>query len=93
MFKDAEVMSIRSLADTARRERVPQSQLQTLVQAALGSRLEELRMEIDVRQKEGKIGNAFPGLLKQELERLKGENLRDREKRSVLIKYIAKLSR
>jgi hypothetical protein len=96
MFTDGEIMSIRNLADLARKERVPTSQLQTLLQTAIQGSLEELVMQIDVRERERKLGQAhFASRLVSELRKLKGagDNYREREKRSIFIKYISKLAR
>lgn len=96
MFTDEEVMCIRQLANLARNERIPSAQLQILVQTAIRSSLEELIMEIDVREQDRKLGRSnFASRLISGLKSMKsmGEDYRDREKRSIFIKYISKLAR
>jgi hypothetical protein len=95
MFTPGEINSIRQLAAEARREKIPNAQLQILVQTAQVGSKEELFLEIDARAQERKLGRdrGFSRRLKAALERLTslGDEDRDREKRAIFIKYIIRL--
>ena len=92
MFTSKEVRKIRELAERANRDRVYRTQLQQIAQVALRTSKDELLLEIDTR---GRWLRKFQKPLKEALESLseEGKDLRDREKRSIFIKYIAKLVR
>jgi len=92
VFTSEEVRKIRELADRANRDRVYRTQLQQIAQVALQTSKDELLLEIDTR---GRWLRGFQKPLKEALESLseEGKDFKDREKRSVFIKYIAKLVR
>lgn len=92
MFTDSDVNTIRNLGTLARSERVPPTQLNALVRTALQTTKAELFLEIDVRAQGNKIGQRFPGQLKNGLDALKaGDDFAGREKRAIFIKYVTKL--
>lgn len=94
MFTNSDVNTIRTLGTVARSERVPRAQLSALVQTALQTSQAELFLEIDARAQDRppKIGQRFPGQLKNGLDALKGgDDFQGREKRAIFIKYISKL--
>lgn len=94
MFSDAEIASIRNLADSARKYRIWRNQLNSLSSVALQTTLEELLLELDNRTDRLKELRAP---LIQAIRDLKyqgnGSDLKDREKRAVFFKYIAGLTR
>jgi hypothetical protein len=92
VFTSEEVRKIRELADRANRDRVYRTQLQQIAQVALQTSKDELLLEIDTR---ARWLRGFQKPLKEALENLseEGKDFKDREKRSVFIKYIAKLIR
>ena len=92
VFTSEEVRKIRELAEKANQLRVYRTQLQQIAQVALQTSKDELLLEIDTR---GRWLRGFQQPLKEALESLseEGEDFKDREKRSVFIKYIAKLVR
>jgi len=92
MFSDAEVKAIRELARFPR-DSVTRAQLQALILAARRGSLEELKMEIEGRQKRRKIKEDFATALKNNLSGLgrTGSDIRDREKRALFIKNVANL--
>jgi len=93
MFSDSEVQKIRELAAEAVKFRVFPTQLNRLAEVALNTSKEELLLEIDtsadrLRGFEDKLKEGISELTKDKRK----SNLENREKRSVFIKYIAKLS-
>jgi len=94
MFTDENVTTIRNLSTLARSERVPLTQLNGLVRTALQTSKQELFLEIDARAhaRPSKIGQRFPGQLKNGLDALKAsDDFGEREQRAIFIKYVAKL--
>lgn len=90
MFQSGEVSDIRKLAEIARKNNVAPHQLDSLSNISLNASLDELLLELDVR--EDKL-RQFGGELAKALENLKTEEseYQKREKRAVFIKYIGKL--
>lgn len=90
MFQSGEVSDIRKLAEIARKNNVAPHQLDSLSNISLNASLDELLLELDVR--EDKL-RQFGGELAKVLENLKTEEseYQKREKRAVFIKYIGKL--
>lgn len=95
MFSKEEVANIRDLAAVAERENVPTKQLADLSKIALTRNLDELLLEIDIRDKARKLRRGFPGKLKEALMSLAstGEVGRDARKRATFIDYVLKLGR
>lgn len=92
MFTNTDVNTIRTLGTVARSERVPTTQLNNLVRTAMRTTLAELLLEIDVKAQESKIGQRFPGQLKNGLDALKaGDGFEGRERRAIFVKYVTKL--
>lgn len=96
MFTEKEVNDIRRLAVEARKAGVSNAELEGLIQTALLTEPHELRLEIEARAADRKLGEkqGFPGRLRAALERLDYEGLNPqqrRQKRAVFIKYIRKL--
>lgn len=90
-FSDDEVNGIRNLAGFPHWV-TTKNQLQTLVQKARKSSLEELKLDIDIRRKKNKIKrDDFTDALKESLDKMPGSRITDREKRAKFIKNIADL--
>ncbi len=90
MFQSGEVSDIRKLAEIARKNNVAPHQLNSLSDISLNTSLDELLLELDVR--EDKL-RQFGGELAKSLKNLKTEEseYQKREKRAIFIKYISKL--
>ncbi len=91
MFLPEEVRKIRELAEIAKKDRVYPTQLERLARVALETNVDELLLEIDAR------ADRLRGFEKKLMEGIKsiteeGTDYQNREKRSIFIKYIAKLA-
>ncbi len=92
MFAQEEVRKIRELAESAKKYRVYPTQLERLSSVAMETNIDELLLEINVS------ADKLRGFEKSLIEGIKslkeeGYDYQNKEKRSVFIKYIAKLAR
>lgn len=92
MFTHEDVRKIRELAETAKKYRVYPTQLERLSSVAMETNIDELLLEISVS------ADRLRGFEKNLIEGIKslreeGDDYLKKEKRSVFIKYIAKLAR
>jgi len=93
MFTTDEVNKIRELAEKAKRYKVFPTQLERVSEVALYTTKDELELEIDARSDRLR---GFEKELKEGIEKIDnivGSEGRNKEKRSIFIKYIAKLAR
>lgn len=93
MFTTDEVNKIRELAEKAKKYKVFPTQLERVAEVALYTTKDELELEIDARSDRLR---GFEKELKEGLEKIDkivGSEGRNKEKRSIFIKYIAKLAR
>lgn len=92
VFNNEEVRQIRELAELARKYRVFPTQLEQISKIALKTNKDELLLELDTRKDKLR---ELEKPLKDALDKLTASDKEwhDREKRSIFIKYVAKLAK